>query len=177
MDKEERLSVKFYVGVIALLLFVVVMLIVAILSEADKNKPRNLFQQTPTEEQKELVHKTFSKEAAGDPHRRFGFEVLSCQKRLKDFSNFGEITLYLVGEVKNISSKPLDVELQGLVRDENRRVVASERFCVGCTTNIVPGDSCTFERIFSFPTVNGYSIRKVQNFMVDIKILSSQTRY
>lgn len=81
--------------------------------------------------------------------------------------------MYLVGEVKNISEKPLDAKLQGILR-ERGAVIATEWFYLEGTTNIVPGDTCAFEETFILEDID---YPRAQDFTVDVKILGSWTRY
>jgi len=148
-----------------------VLLTIAVLSSPSDSKPGILAPKKPTPERKKLIERTFSREEAGDPHRRFGFEVLNCQKRVQKWSE--RVDVFLVGEVKNISEKPLDAKLQGIVR-EGGAVIATEWFYLEGTTNIVPGDTCAFQNIFLLYNID---YARAQNFTVDVKILGSWTRY
>ena len=172
-DQNKKLGMKFCLWIVAVILVLGVLLTIAILSSPSDGKPGIVAPEKPTPERKDLIERTFSKEEAGNPHRRFGFEVLNCQKRLYDFVP-PSVWLYVVGEVKNISPKPLDVELQAIVKDSDGREVASDRFYVGCNTNIVPGETAVFE----YDHFNFNQLRHdVENFTVDVKIIRSETRY
>jgi len=148
-----------------------VLLTIAILFSPSDGKPGIVAPEKPTPERKDLIERTFSREEAGDPHRRFGFEVISCQKRV--YKYHGGVYVYLVGEVKNISEKPLDAKLQGIVREKGA-VIATKWFYLEGTTNIVPGDTCAFEEGFVLENID---YPRAQNFTVDVKILGSWTRY
>jgi len=146
-DQNKKLSMKSCLSIVAVILVLGVLLTIAILSSPSDDKPGIVAAEKPTPEQKDLIERTFSREEAGDPHSRFGFEVISCQKRVEEMFAHGGAYVYLVGEVKNISEKPLDAKLQGIVR-ERGAVIATKWFYLEGTTNIVPGDTCAFENTF-----------------------------
>jgi hypothetical protein len=115
------------------------------------------------------VKRAFSREEAGDPHRRFGFEVLYCRKRLS-----GEDFWYISGEIRNVSSEPLEAELQVVVRDRQGRVIKADEFYVPSGTNAVPGETCVFEDMFPAVELNGNT---PDDLTVDVIILNSSMRY
>jgi len=119
------------------------------------------------------VKRAFSKEEAGDPHRRFGFEVLYCRKRIREEA-YGDVGLYIVSEIRNVSSKPLQAELQKIVRDQKGLLVIEDICYVPSSTNLVPGETYAFTSIVSASEIRGY---RPDDLTVDIIILNSSMRY
>lgn len=109
----------------------------------------------------------------GDPHKRFGFQVLPF--RTYFYKDFDGINLTVVGEIRNISTKALTAELQIVVRDESGRIVAvDDEYVPGGLNAVVPGGTIGFECNFLPREIYGYD---PNDLTVDVTIQNAESYY